>query len=85
MADCGTSDAFVLKLDCVRQAFGFGVPHKIVVCSVMVSRREQVVPFLRMEIPSFSIIWFYMHLARAAHWGQWHSVIIEIAIEMRIG
>ena len=85
MADCRTSDPFVLELDCVRQAFCLGVPHKVVVGSVMVTRREQIVTFLGLEIPSFSIIWFYMHLARAAHWGQRHPVIIEVAIEMRVG
>ena len=85
MAYCRPGDTSMLKLDRVRESFGFGVAHGHVVRAVVVSRREKVMPLLRVEIPGFAIARFDMNVARAAHRGQWHSIIIEIAVEMRVG
>ena len=37
-----------------------------------------------MEIPYVAIVRLDMNVARAAHWGQWHSVVIKVAIHVRI-
>ena len=85
MAYCRPSDASMLELDRVREPLGLGAAHERIVRPIMVSRREQVMPLLGMEVPSFSIARFDMHLARAAHWGQWHFVVVKIAAQVRVG
>ena len=85
MAYCRPSDAPVLEFDRVREPLGLGGAHERVVRSIVVSRREKVMPLLGMEFPSFAIARFDMYLARAAHWGQRHSVVVEVAVQVRVG
>ena len=85
MAYFRPSDASMLELDRVREPFGLGAAHERIVRPIMVSRREQIMPLLGMEFPSFAIARFDMYLARAAHWGQRHSVVVEVAVHVRVG
>ena len=84
MAYCRPSDASVLELDRVRESLGLGVLYERVVCSIVIPRREEVMPLLGMEVPGFAIARFDMNVARAAHRGQWHSVVVEISVQVRV-
>ena len=75
----------MLELDRGQKPLGLGVAYERVVCLVVVSRRKKVMSLLRMEAPCFAVVRFDMNLARAAHWSQWHSIVIEIAVQMGIG
>ena len=80
MADCWPSDASVLELDRVQESLGLGVLYERVVRSIVIPRREEIMPLLGMEVPGFAIARFDMNVARAAHWGQWHSVVVKISV-----
>ena len=60
MTYCQPSDCSGLKLDCIQEPLGPGIAHGHIVRSIVVSRREEAVPLLQMEIPSLAITQFYM-------------------------
>ena len=84
MAYCRPSDASMLELDRVRESLGLGCVYERVVRSIVIPRREEVMSLLGMEVPSFEIVRFDMNVARAAHRGQWHSVVVEISVQVRV-
>ena len=69
MAHRRPSDTSMMELDRVRESLGLGVAHERVVRSIVIPQREEVMPLLGMEVPSFAIARLDMNLARAAHWG----------------
>ena len=84
MTDCRPSDASVLELDRVRESLGLGVLDERVVRSIVIPRREEVMPLLGMEVPGFAIARFDMNVARAAHRDQWYSVVVKISVQVRV-
>ena len=85
MAYCRPSNAPVLELDRVRESLGLGGLYERVVRPIVIPRREEVMPLLGMEVPSFAIARFDMNVARAAHWGHWHFVVVKIVVQVRVG
>ena len=84
MAYCRSSDASVLELNRIGESLGLCGVNGHVVRSIMIPRREEVMPLLGMEVPGFAIARFDMNVARAAHWGQWHSVVVKISVQVRV-
>ena len=74
----------MLELDGVRVPFGSGGVHVRVVRAIVVPRREEVMPLLGMKVPGFAIARFDMNVARAAHRGQWHSIVVKISVQVRV-
>ena len=84
MAYCRPSDASVLELDRIRESLGLGGVNERVVRSIVIPRREEVLPLLGMEVPGFTIARFDMNVTQAAHRGQWHSIVVKISVQVRV-
>ena len=80
--DGRVGDVLVLELDGVTVPIATYVFDVIFVCAVVLRGSGEVPIIDRVECPCAAFVRLFVDLYVAAHWGQWHFVVVKRSIHM---